>query len=242
MPKERKQPNKRRKTKATGNLTDERLKQRRARFKALDCELRRLFPNTAIALQHSSPWELLVAVILSAQCTDKKVNEVTQRLFKKYPTLEAYCVADPHEFERDIHQTGFYRNKTKHVLATACRIRDAFGGKVPCTMEALLTLPGVARKTANIILGTVCGVVEGIAVDTHVQRFAIRYDLTDYTDPVHIERDLMRVIPKRDWYTVTYRIIEYGRTIAPARRYDTSKDPLVALYPPAGKVFRVPRV
>jgi len=201
--------------------------------------LKKLFPVAEIALAYTTPWELLVAVILSAQCTDKKVNEVTQRLFKKYTSLEAYCAASPVEFEKDITQTGFFRSKTKHILTTARRIRDVYGGNVPCTMEELLTLPGVARKTANIVLGTVCGVVEGIAVDTHVKRFAIRFNLTDSTNPERIERDLMAIVPKKDWYTITYRIIEYGRTIAPARKYDTSKDPLVAIYPPAGHIFRV---
>jgi endonuclease-3 len=205
----------------------------------LDRELKKLFPHAEIALGHNTPWELLVSVILSAQCTDKKVNEVTERLFKKYPTFESYLSANPAEFERDIRQTGFFRSKTKHVLGAAQRIHDVYGDKVPDTMEELVTLPGVARKTANIVLGTVYGVVEGIAVDTHVKRFAIRFNLTDSTNPERIEQDLMAIVPKKDWYEITYRIIEYGRQIAPARTYDTSKDPLVALYPPAGKVFRV---
>lgn len=242
MPTPRRQQKKKEKRRTNAHrVVVDTLQVRRQRFRSLDKELRLLFPNTSIALRHNTPWELLVAVILSAQCTDKKVNEVTKSLFKKYRTLDAYCDADPVEFERDIHATGFYRSKTRHILATAHRIRDEYGGQVPCTMRDLRSLPGVARKTANIILGTVCGVVEGIAVDTHVQRFAIRFDLTDYTDPVRIEQDLMLVIPKNAWYEVTYRIIEYGRQIAPARPYDTSKDPLVALYPPAGTIFRVPR-
>jgi len=192
-----------------------------------------------MALTYSSPWELLVAVILSAQCTDKKVNEVTARLFKKYPTLDAYVRADLEEFAQDIRSTGFFRNKAKNVLGAARRVSDVYGGVVPCSMEDLLTLPGVARKTANVVLGNACGIVEGIAVDTHVKRFAIRYDLTDARDPVKIEQDLMMLLPKEDWFGFTYRAIEYGRTIAPARRYDTSKDPLVALYPPAAERFRV---
>jgi endonuclease III len=242
MPNPQRQKKNKKKKRTSGHSVAERtLGERRQRFLALDSALKQLFPHTSIALLHESPWELLVAVMLSAQCTDKKVNEVTRLLFKKYQTLEAYCDASPQEFERDIHQTGFYRTKTKHVLATAQLIRDEYGGEVPCSMEALLSLPGVARKTANIILGTVCGVVEGIAVDTHVQRFAIRFNLTDHINPVHIEQDLMQVIPKHSWYEVTYRIIEYGRQIAPARPYDISKDPLIALYPPAGRIFRVPR-
>lgn len=213
--------------------------QRTARIRVLDRELKKLFPHAEIALGHETPWELLVSVILSAQCTDKKVNEVTERLFKKYPTFESYLSARPTEFEKDIHQTGFFRSKTKHVLGSAKRIHEVYNDTVPDTMEELLTLPGVARKTANIVLGTVYGVVEGIAVDTHVKRFAIRFNLTDSENPTQIERDLMAIIPKKDWYSITYRIIEYGRQIAPARRYDTSADPLIRLYPPAGKIFRV---
>ena len=212
---------------------------RRQRITRLLCELTRLFPTAHMALHYGTDWELLVAVILSAQCTDKKVNEVTERLFKKYPTLDAYCVADPAEFERDIHATGFFRAKTKSVLAAARVIRDTFGGELPRTMEEMLTIPGVARKTANVVLGNAYGIVEGIAVDTHVKRFAIRFDLTSHTDPVKIERDLMALLAKKEWFDFTYRVIEYGRQIAPARKYDTSKDPLVAIYPPAGKVFRV---
>ena len=208
-------------------------------MRVLDRELKKLFPRAEIALRYTTPWELLVAVILSAQCTDKKVNEVTQQLFQKYTSFDDYCNANPTQFEKDIRQTGFFRSKTRHILGAAHRIRDDYNGQIPCSMKDLLTLPGVARKTANIVLGTVCGIVEGIAVDTHVKRFAIRFNLTDSTNPERIEQDLMSLVPRRDWYTVTYRIIEYGRQIAPARVYDTHKDPLVALYPPAGKIFRV---
>lgn len=213
--------------------------ERQERCATLDRELKRLFPEASIVLHYSSPWELLVAVMLSAQCTDKMVNEVTKTLFQKYSNLSSYVNADPMEFEQDIRRTGFFRNKTKHVLTTAREINERFGGTVPCTIEELTSLPGVARKTANIVLGAVYGVVEGIAVDTHVKRFAIRFDLTDHSDPNKIEQDLMMLVPKEDWYTFTYRVIEYGRQIAPARKYDTSKDPLVALYPRAGTRFRV---
>ncbi len=198
-----------------------------------------MFPNPSMALVWGTHWELMVAVMLSAQCTDKKVNEVTEKLFKKYKTLEAYVQADPAQFEQDIRQTGFFKNKAKHILASAKIVKSTFGGKVPNTMQALLTLPGVARKTANVVLGNAFGVVEGIAVDTHVRRFAVRFNLTDSKDPKVIERDLMALFPKKDWFSFTYRVIEYGRQVAPARVYDTSKDALIALYPPAGKIFRV---
>lgn len=212
---------------------------RRARAKELDAKLKSLFPNATMALQWKTHFELLFAVILSAQCTDKKVNEVTEMLFKKYPTLNDYIEADVETFERDIRQTGFYRNKARNIIATAKMLQEKYKGVVPRTMEEMLTLPGVARKTANVVLGNAYGIVEGIAVDTHVKRFAIRYSLTDSHDPVKIEQDLMALLPKKDWFHFTYRAIEYGRTIAPARKYDTSKDPLIAIYPPAGNVFRV---
>ncbi len=213
--------------------------ERARRVRLLDIKLKRLFPDATIALHFSNPWELLVAIILSAQCTDKMVNIVTERLFKKYPTLLSYTRADPGVFAQDIKSTGFFNAKTKNILATAKIVQEKYGGRVPCSMQELLTLPGVARKTANVFLGNACGVVEGIAVDTHVKRFAIRFDLTDHTDPEKIERDLMAILPQEDWFSFTYRVIEYGRHIAPARPYDLTQDPLIKIYPPAGKRFRV---
>lgn len=213
--------------------------ERRARVRELEKALKKLFPQASIALHYTNPHELLFAVMLSAQCTDKKVNEVTETLFQKYPTVADYAAADLAALEGDVKQTGFFRSKAKNLKLCAALLLERHKGKVPQTMEELTALPGVARKTANIVLGTLYDVVEGIAVDTHVKRFALRYDLSDHTDTDKIERDLMEIVPKKDWYTFTYRVIEYGRHIAPARVYDTSKDPLVALYPPAGKRFRV---
>lgn len=199
--------------------------------------LKKLFPDAKIALKYGNPWELLVAVVLSAQCTDKKVNEVTEKLFKKYRTLEDYVKADPKKFEKDIKPTGFYRNKAKNILATAKIVKEKFKGEVPCTMEELLTLPGVARKTANIILGNACGVVVGIAVDTHVRRLSIKLGLTDHDDPVKIERDLMKLLPKREWFKFTYRMIEYGRKICPARKHECREHPLTKIYPKAEDIW-----
>ena len=213
--------------------------ERKKRIEKLNVALKKLFPDAKIALNYKNPLELLVAVILSAQCTDKKVNEITAKLFKKHKTLNGYIKADVHEFEQDIRQTGFYRNKAKNILATAQMIKKEFGGEVPKTMERLLKLPGVARKTANVVLGNAYGVVEGIAVDTHVIRFVVRYDLSDHKDAVKIERDLMELLPKKEWFPFTYRVINYGRTLAPARPHDTVGDPLVKIYPPAAKRFRV---
>lgn len=189
-------------------------------------ELARLFPHPVCALSYGNPFELLIAVIMSAQCTDKKVNEVTAKLFKKYRTLDDYVSADPKEFEKDIFQTGFYRSKTKHILATARMIQEKFEGRVPCTMNELLTLRGVARKTANVVLGNVCNVVEGIAVDTHVKRLSRKLGLTKNTDPVKIERDLMKIIPQNEWFVFTYRLIEYGRKYCPARNHAHQVCPL----------------
>lgn len=178
-----------------------------------------------IALRYSNNWELLVAVQLSAQCTDKKVNEVTAKLFKKYRILEDYIQADPKRFEKDIRSCGFFRNKTKNILAAVKIIKEKFGGKIPRTMEEMLTLPGVARKTANVVLGNAYGIVEGIAVDTHVVRLSQKLGLTSHKDPVKIEQDLMKLLPKKEWFDFTYRLIEYGRTYCSARNHDCKKHP-----------------
>lgn len=210
---------------------------RKTRSKNLLAHLRKLFPNAVCALHYASPWELLVAVMLSAQCTDKKVNEVTAKLFKKYRTLSDYASAKAAEFGEDIRPTGFYRNKTKHILNSARIIQKKFGGGVPDNMADLLSLPGVARKTANVVLGNAYGIVEGIAVDTHVRRFAIKFNLTDSKDSKKIERDLMEIIPKKEWLPFTYRAIEYGRQICPARRHACAGHPLTKIYPPAALRF-----
>lgn len=189
-------------------------------------KLKELFPVAKIALSYSNNWELLVAVELSAQCTDKKVNEVTEKLFKKYPTLDDYVHADPRAFEKDIHATGFYRNKTKNILLASKVVKERFNGEIPKTMQEMLTIPGVARKTANVVLGMAYGVVEGIAVDTHVIRLSNLLGLTDQKDPVKIERDLMEIIPKSEWLGLTYRLIDYGRKYCPARKHDHRQCPL----------------
>ncbi|MEK7637991.1 MAG: endonuclease III [Patescibacteria group bacterium] len=183
-----------------------------------------------MALQYRTPWECMVAVQLSAQCTDKKVNEVTKALFRKYRALDDYVRAKPRVFERDIYQTGFYRNKTKNILAAAKMLKTKFGGKLPRTMREMLTLPGVARKTANVVLGTVYGVVEGIAVDTHVLRFARQWGLSTGKNATEVERDLMKLFPKKEWPALTYRIIEYGRMYSPARKKNHSDEPLARFF------------
>src|SRR5258708_4237198 len=161
--------------------------------------LKKLFPHPKIALTYGNSWELLVAVQLSAQCTDKKVNEVTPALFKKYKTLSAYLKANPREFENDIHQCGFYRAKTRNILAAAKFVKENFKGKLPKTIALMVMIPGVGRKSANVILGNTYGVVEGIAVDTHVMRLSQKLGITKEKTPEKIEQDLMHIIPKKDW-------------------------------------------
>jgi endonuclease-3 len=209
------------------------LEDRKKRAGLISEELKGLFPHAEIALNYGSHWELLVAVVLSAQCTDKKVNEVTSQLFKKYRTLEDYVAAGQAEFEQEIKSTGFYRNKAKNILASAKLVKEKYDGRVPQDMQALLSLPGVARKTANIIQGNAFGIVEGIAVDTHVRRLSIKLGLTDQKDPDKIERDLMQILPQDEWFDFTYRLIDYGRQICPARKHDCRNHPLTKLYPPA---------
>ncbi len=231
-----------------------------ARVESILTLLKKNYPHAKIILKYGNPWELLVSVILSAQCTDVMVNKVTERLFQKYPSLDDYVKADLTEFEQDIKSTGFYHNKAKNILAAAKLIKGKFGGKVPKTMEELLTAPGVARKTANVVLGNAYGIVEGIAVDTHVLRLSQRLRLVDLdaisgkktvyfqksnapqpplklrggeggvnpqfvdfkkdADPVKIEKQLMAVIPKEDWFRVTYLLIDHGRAICRAQNPD----------------------
>lgn len=200
--------------------------------------LKKTYPSARIVLNFSNPWELLVAVILSAQCTDKKVNEVTEKLFRKYPTPGHYVNADPRKFEQDIRSTGFYRAKTKNILTTAKIIKEKFGGRVPATMEEILRLRGVARKTANVVLGNAYGVVEGIAVDTHVRRLSQRLGFTRSDDPKKIEQDLMRIIPKNNWFKITYLLIDHGRAVCTAKDPRCDLCPLATLCPSA---FQFPR-
>ncbi len=188
--------------------------------------LKKLFPEAHIALTFSNPWELVVAVQLSAQCTDKKVNQVTPALFKKYPKLIDYVNANPKEFEKDIHQCGFYRAKTKNILAAAKAIHAEHNGKLPKTMAGMLTIPGIGRKSANVILGNAYGVVEGIAVDTHVMRLSRVLGLSKEKTPEKIERDLMEIVPKAQWFEMTYLIIDYGRAYCVARPHDHANCPL----------------
>jgi endonuclease-3 len=186
------------------------------RFPVIYRRLEKEYPDARTALNFSNPHEMLFATIMSAQSTDVLVNRVTAKLFPKYPNLEDYANADRETLEADIKQTGFFRMKARAIQGSARRILDVYGGKVPDTMAEILTLPGVARKTANVVLGNAYGVVQGIAVDTHVGRLARRLGLTKEKDPVKVERDLMQLIPRSKWLQVTYLLIEHGRKVCKA--------------------------
>ncbi len=180
--------------------------------------LDQLYPEVTCALQHKSAWELLVATILSAQSTDVRVNMVTPELFRRYPNLQDFAALTPEQLQPEIRSTGFFRNKSKSVIGAAKKILADFGGQVPEQMEQLLTLPGVARKTANVVLGTWFRKNEGVVVDTHVQRISRRLELTRNDDPAKIEQDLMKVIPRERWTLFSHQIIWHGRKLCIARR------------------------
>jgi endonuclease-3 len=188
--------------------------------------LDKTYPNPKIPLLHKDAWQLLVATILSAQCTDKRVNEVTPGLFKKYPTVQDFAAASQAELAADIRSTGFFNNKAKSLIGAAKKILSDFGGQVPKTMEEMLTIPGVARKTANVVLGGWYGIAAGVVVDTHVQRLSARLDLTRETNPVKIEQDLMKIVPRKKWISFPLQLIYHGRALCYARKPRCSDCPL----------------
>jgi len=192
--------------------------ERKARVQVILKALDEMYPDATCALIHRNPWELLVATILSAQCTDKRVNEVTPGLFRKYPTPRDFAAVRPEALASDIRSTGFFNNKAKSIVGAAKKIVNEFGGKVPRTLEELITVPGAARKTANVVLGTAYNIASGIVVDTHVQRIARRLDLTKQTDPGKIEQDLMKVVPQDRWILFSHQIIHHGRALCVARK------------------------
>ncbi len=188
--------------------------------------LEETYPGATCALLHRDAWQLLVATILSAQCTDKRVNEVTPGLFKKDPAMRDFANVSHAELAADIRSTGFFNNKARSLIGAAQKILADFGGKVPRTMEEMLTIPGVARKTANVVLGTAYGIPSGIVVDTHVQRVAARLDLTKNTDPVKIEQDLQKIIPREKWIVFSHELILHGRALCVARNPKCAECPL----------------
>ena len=197
---------------------------------------KKLYPDADCSLRHVDPLELLVATILSAQCTDSQVNVVTQQLFKKYKTVADYAAASQATLEKEIRSTGFFRNKAKNIRASAAMILSDFGGKIPPAMDKLLSLPGVARKTANLVLSKGFGIDVGIVVDTHVKRLSGRLSLTRHTDPVKIERDLVKIVPQKDWGLFSHLLIFHGRAACTARNPDCPNCAINKLCPSAGKV------
>jgi endonuclease-3 len=194
-------------------------------FAALD----QLFPQAECALRHENAFQLLVATILSAQCTDERVNKVTPELFRKYPTPQDFVALPQEELEREIHSTGFFRNKAKSIIGAATKIVQDFGGEVPQTMEQLLPLPGVARKTANVVLGTAFGIASGVVVDTHVFRITHRLKLTRQKKPEKVEQDLMKLVPQDRWVSFSHQVIWFGRKICVARNPLCAECPLSTL-------------
>jgi endonuclease III len=188
------------------------------RVAAILAKLDEAYPTATCELKHENAFQLLISTILSAQCTDVRVNQVTQELYKKYKTPKDFAYANPADLENEIRPTGFFRNKTKSIIGASKGILEKFGGEVPRTMDEILTLPGVARKTANVVLGTAFGVTSGVVVDTHVMRLSQRLDLTRHQDPKKIERDLMTVIPRNKWIIFSHQLIWHGRRVCVARK------------------------
>jgi endonuclease III len=203
--------------------------ERKERVEQILKHLDKLYPEATCALQHKGAWQLLVATILSAQCTDKRVNEVTPGLFAKYPTIRDFAAVSQAELAADIRSTGFFNNKAKSVIGAAKKILADFGGQVPRTMEELLTVPGAARKTANVVLGTAYGIASGMVVDTHVQRLAGRLDLSKEKTPEKIERDLMAIVPQEKWILVSHQLILHGRNLCQARKPNCAACPISPL-------------
>lgn len=212
-------------------MTPYKKKIRKDRIKKMIKVFEKMFPNPLSELNYNTDFEFLAAVILSAQCTDKRVNMVTEKLFKKYPSIRSYADADIREFEQDIFSTGFYRNKAKNIIAAAHMVLDEFNGELPRNLKDLERIPGVGHKTANVVLSNLYDIHEGIAIDTHAIRISRKFDLVDppYT-PVSIERDLMEVTPKEYWGKMNHYLVLYGRYYAPAHAKEVH-DELTAIYP-----------
>jgi endonuclease-3 len=188
------------------------------RVAAILAKLDEAYPDATCELKYENAFQLLISTILSAQCTDVRVNQVAETLYKKYPDAKAFAYATPGELEQDIRPTGFFRNKTKSVMGASKAILEKFGGQVPRTMEEILTLPGVARKTGNVVLGTAYGIASGVVVDTHVLRLSNRLDLSRNEDPKKVEQDLMKIIPRERWIKFSHQLIWHGRRVCHARK------------------------
>lgn len=205
--------------------------ERRARARRIVAFLKKAYPAPKSELQYKTPFQFLVAVVLSAQCTDKAVNKTTATLFKKYKTAKDFAAADPATFTKELSSLTFFRNKAKHIIAAAQKVVADFKGQVPQSEHELVSLPGVGYKTAHVILAELYDIAEGIPTDTHVKRFARRFDLTDNTDLKKISKDLEALIPKADWKYVNNGLVLYGRYVCPARKHDCSQHPLTKTWP-----------
>jgi len=210
-------------------------RERRERVARIVAYLKKAYPKPKSELSYRTPFQFVVAVILSAQCTDAKVNACTAMLFKKYRTVKDFARATPAVFTKEISSIPFFHNKAKAIIATAKRIHETCGGKIPRSSAELTTFPGIGYKTAQVILGELFGSYEGIATDTHVKRFAKRFDLTDSNDPTKISKDLETLIPKCNWKYVNNGFVRYGRYVCPARPHDCTNHPLTKIWPPAAK-------
>lgn len=207
--------------------------ERRERARKIVAYLAETYPAPKSELAYHTPFQFVVAVILSAQCTDKAVNKLTETLFKKYKTARDFAEADAAIFTKEISSIPFFNNKAKNIIAAAKELQTRHGGAVPRTEAELVALPGIGYKTAHVVLGELFDIWEGIATDTHVKRFALRFDLTDNTDPTKISKDLEALVPKKDWKYVNNGLVLYGRYICPARLHDCGDHPLTLLWPPA---------
>jgi endonuclease III len=213
--------------------------EQRTRAQKIVRALKKMYPHPKSELIYTTRFQFVVAVILSAQCTDKLVNTVTQDqgLFKKYKTVADFAGANPKDFAQEIKQISFFNNKAKNIIAAAQMLKKDFGGRIPKTVKELTLLPGVAYKTANVVLGELYDIWEGIATDTHVRRFALRFELTRNTDLTKISKDLEELIPKKDWKYVNNGLVLYGRYVCPARPHECSEHPLTKLYPRAAHIW-----
>ncbi|HFC10682.1 MAG TPA: endonuclease III [Candidatus Kaiserbacteria bacterium] len=212
------------------NNTEERVQ----RAKKIVAYLKKAYPKPKSELRYKTQFQFVVAVILSAQCTDKKVNKLTDTLFNKYISVSDFARADLETFTQEISSITFFRNKAKNIIASAKEIEMKYAGEVPNTESELIALPGIGYKTAHVVLGELFDIWEGIATDTHVKRFALRFDLTDNTDATKISKDLEKLIPKKDWKYVNNGLVLYGRYVCPARPHDCSGHPLTKIWEPAG--------
>ncbi len=218
-------------------INTQQTRSRKERIRKIVAYLKRVYPRPKSELKCNSSWQLVVAVVLSAQCTDERVNKVTKTLFKKYKTVNDFANADLEEFAKEISSISFYNNKAKNIIATAKLLKEKFGGRVPKSAADLMSLPGVAHKTAHVVLGEVHNIWEGIAVDTHVRRFALKFELTDSKNPDKIAKDLEGLVSKRYWKYINNGLVLYGRYICPARKHECTGHPLTKLYPKAANIW-----